>query len=319
MQHVGRRQTGTGTAGQRRSTHAALRDIRRISRGASPRAFTLVELVVVITVIILILAIAVPGLSAMNAEARLTSAQQMIQGTTREAYGLALESRTMTAVRFFPGEWDTIDPSQKRSPGGRQHLAVYSYFVNTLDFTGYFERAKDLASMTMPVDVWAAPLEALSVNSVTLSGTNYSGGTYDVTYYPFGPEFVLSGQVNQFRFDAARDAGGDGVDFLNADDFLIVCDPETGVRAGTPTPFRLRAFAPTPTGYDVDKDPATGNWYRRYSFSGVVTYHREPFVALPVGPTLPSDRQKLLQESGRAFMVHRFSGGLVEALQRPPQ
>ena len=268
---------------------------------SSLRGFTLVELVIVITVIILILAIAVPGLSAMTAEARLTSAQQTIQGMTTQAYYLALANRAMTAVRFFPGEWDTVDPSQKRVPGGRQHLAIYSYVGTTqdgtLNFTERFERAKDLTSTTLPEDVWTAPLEALSVSA----GPNWLTGPLCTT-------------PDTFTFDPNTA----GPNFLNTEDFLIVCDPQTGVRTGTPTPFRLRAYVPKfldgSWGYDADNNG--GVPYQRYSFSGVVTYRREPFTAL--GPIAPGDvRQRVLQESGRPFMVHRFSGGLLPGLQRP--
>lgn len=279
-------------------------------------------MILVVTVIVLVLAIAVPGLSAMNAEARLTAAQQTVQGMTTQAYNLALANRSMTAVRFFPSEWDTADPTQ-RSSAGRQHLAIYSYVGTmrddgSLSFGERFERANDLSSAVMPEDVWAAPLEALATYQVTLSGTNYAGNWYTAPYNPFGANFVLAGETGRFRFDAARDAGGDGTDFLNADDFLIVCDPQTGVRTVTPTPFQLRAFASGPAyGYETDSD-SSGNLYRRYSFSGVVTYRREPFLSLPGGAAAAgTDRQAYLRETGRPFLVHRFSGGLLPALQRP--
>ena len=103
-----------------------------------------------------------------------------------------------------------------------------------------------------------------------------------------------------------------------------MCDPETGVRTGTPTAFHLRAYVPSANYLAVGLDSSycefenTGpaDSYQRYSFSGVVTYRREPFTALsPIAPGV--DRQRVLQESGRPFMVHRFSGGLLPGLQRP--
>jgi type II secretory pathway pseudopilin PulG len=300
----------------------ALHDVGRW--GPTLHAFTLVELIIVITVIVLILAIAIPGLSAMGAEARLTAAQQTIQGMTTQAYSLALANRAMTAVRFFPGEWDTVDPAQQRVPGGRQHLAIYSYVATSeqenppgsgnfvIAFGEYFERAKDLSSAALPEDVWVAPLEALSAQG-TIAHTD---GTLDPPF-PLGQNFVLDGTAGQFRFNADR-AIGDGGDLLNADDFLIVNDPETGIRTSTPTPFRLRAYAPAPVAYDVDQDPTTSNWYQRYSFSGVVTYRREPFMSLPGGAAAAGvDRQNYLRDSGRPFMMHRFSGGLLPGMQRP--
>ncbi len=292
---------------------AGPRAVRRPLRACVPvclRAFTLVELIIVVTVIVLILAVAIPGLSAMGAEARLTAAQQMVQGMTTQAYSLALANRAMTAVRFFPGEWDTVDPAQKRGPGGRQHLAIYSYVTTsaqesgggwTIAFGEYFERAKDLSSTSLPEDVWVAPLEALSPTAVRPDGQSWLNGqpyTYATPSDFFDPNVP-------------------GTLFLSAEDFLIVCDPESGVRTGTPTPFRMRAYVPNFSGsWGYDADNNGGVPYQRFSFSGVVTYHREPFVAL--GPDAPGvARQNYLREAGRPFMVHRFSGGLLPGMQRP--
>ena len=292
-------------------------------------AFTLVELIVVVTVIILILAVAVPGLSAMNAEARLTSAQQTISGVTTRAFYLAMADRTMTAVRFFPGEWDVAD-KESQAPGGRQHLAIYSYVGKTsqelppgsgnffVSFGEYFERAKDLASVAMPDDVWAAPLEALSSQPAALLGPN----GWSQYYRSIGQDFVLDGQRGMFAFNAERASGNsDSGSFLNADDFLIVCDPETGARRGMPTPFHLRAYVPK-DGWRIDADTSDTNpadarhWYQRYAFSGVVIYRREPFVALGAAAS-GYDRQQYLQTAGRPYLVHRFSGGLTPGKQAP--
>jgi type II secretory pathway pseudopilin PulG len=260
----------------------------------------MVELIIVVTVIIIVLAIAIPGLSAMSAEARLTAAQQMIQGVTTQAYYLGLANRSMTAVRFCPGPWDA-DPNAPVADT-RQRLAIYNYVGTSaqegsggwsIAFGEYFERAKDLSSVAMPEDVWAAPLEALQV--------------------PAG-QFWLTGPLCTTPSTFTFDPNVPGANFLNADDFLIVCDPETGVRTGTPTPFRLRAFAPT-LGYEVDNN--AGVPFQRYSFSGVVTYRREPFAALGASAT-GAARQALLQRDGRPFMVQRYSGGLQSGLQRPP-
>jgi prepilin-type N-terminal cleavage/methylation domain-containing protein len=288
-----------------------------------PAGFTLVELIVVVTVIAIILVIAVPGLSVLNADARLTSAQQTINGVTTRAYSLALADRTMTAVRIFPGIWDVTGDSQAQAPADRQHLAIYRYVGITarekpgspgqfeIALSEYFERVRELESMRMPEDVWAAPLEALQTNG-TLRHTDGTTTTYD----QLGWKFVLDGKIGQFRYNADRKVG-DGTDFLNADDFLIVCDPQSGVRSGSPAPFRLRAYAHD-LQYEVDADPRDPNRhpYQRYSFSGVVAYPREPFVSL--GVAAGGDvRQDFLREKGRALMAHRFSGALFSGLQRP--
>ncbi len=284
--------------------------------------FTIVELVIVIAVIALILIIAVPGLSAMNADARLTGARQTINGVTTQAYYLALANRTMTAVRFFPGRWDTTADRTALNTG-RQHMAVYLYAGQTVRerqggfevaLGEYFVRAPGLESVALPEDVWAAPLESLQAAGLL---RHTDGRT--TNYAQLGRDFVLSGTLNQFRYNADRNPGlgsTDGGDFLTADDFLIVCDPETGVRAGPPRPYRLRAYAPA-CGYEVDADPNSANLpHQRYSAGGLVVYRREAFVAL--GSSADGQvRQDYLRTRGRPYLVHRFSGGLLSGTQSP--
>jgi hypothetical protein len=101
-----------------------------------------------------------------------------------------------------------------------------------------------------------------------------------------------------------------------------VCDPETGIRTGVPTSCHLRAYAPG-YGYELDyrdNRPLDENfWYTRYSFSGVVTYRREPFTAIAATPGGGQryERQEYLRRAGRAYLTHRFSGGLMPGAQRP--
>ena len=281
--------------------------------------FTLIELIVVITVIVLILALAVPGLSEMSAQARLTSAKQAVNGVMTRAYYQALADMNMTAVRFFPGQWDAADESWKGSSSDRQHMAIYSYAGTSeredgndlyIEYDERFQRTPDVRSVRLPRDVWVAPLEALSRDAMTLGRT---------TYNPFGSRFVLDGEVDRFAFNADRgNSGSDGGRFLNADDFLIVCDPQTGIQAGVPRAFKLRAFVPEmggAWGYDAEGD-GVARPYQRYSFSGVVVYRREPFAALGVDAS-GEERQGWLRETGRPYMAHRFSGGLMAGAQRP--
>jgi type II secretory pathway pseudopilin PulG len=293
-------------------------------------AFTIIELIVVVTVIIVILAIAVPGLSAMNAEARLTAAQQVINGALTQAYHLAWANRSLAALRLLPAEWDVQPDNAAAGRTGRQSLAIYSYVgTNVQENTSgggftigpkeYFQRAKEFNSALMPEDVWAAPLEALSVDSVNLTSSTTPG--FGFAYSPFGSSFVLDGQIGWFAFDANRlDNDTESGTFLNADDFLLVCDAQTGLRTATPTPYLLRANVPADHAAQWGPEPSPdlqhGPAYQRYSFSGVVTYRREPFAQLGTAAT-GIQRQTLLRESGRAFLAHRYGGGLVPGLQRP--
>ena len=273
---------------------------------ATRSAFTLVELVIVVSVIVLILVIALPALSAMNAEARLTSAQQTIQGVTTRAYYMALAERTMTAVRFYPAEWDAVaQPGQ--SEQGRQRAAVYRWVGSTVTPEGtalrlneYFARAGELESVLLPEDVWVAPVEALLLNR--FGSPNY------------GANVVLTGSIGTFQYDPPLLPGPQSM--LRADDFLIVCDPQAGVLGGRPRPFPLRAYSPLQN-YEVEPDPGqSGIQYNRYSAAGLVAYRREPFVALG-SAAQGVQRQTLLRTNGRPYLVHRFSGGLMAGEPRP--
>lgn len=269
-------------------------------------AFTLVELIVVVTVIVLVLAIGIPALSAMNAEARLTSAQQTIQGATTRAYYMALAERTMTAVRFYPAEWDAATKPGE-SQQGRQRVAVYRWVGSTvapsgtaLELSERFARAGELESVTLPEDVWVAPIEALAVNQY---------GTPN-----YGANVVLTGAIGLFEYDPPGSPGS--ANMLRADDFLVVCDPQAGVLGGKPRPFQLRAYSPLDN-YEVEGHPSQSTIkYNRYSAAGLVAYRREPFVALG-SAAAGTQRQTLLRTSGRPYLVHRFSGGLLAGEPRP--
>ncbi len=292
------------------------------------RAFTLVEMLVVLAVIGLILAFAMPALTAMNAEARLTSTSQMIQGTLTRAYYLSLSETALTAVRFLPAPWDVSD---KTGPGvaGRQRAVIYRYTGTSFDpntpgnvaFNEYFARATELPPVDLPDGAWVAPLEALSNESVTLMPDPGSGGFGTPPAYSlFGPNFVLDGRIavngdpNAFAYDVnRRNRNPDGLSFLNADDFMLVFDPRAGLRSGTPQTCRLRAYSPADK-YETDGDPKTSEpnkrYYQRYGFSGLIVYPREVFVTLGASAT-GQDRQAFLKTAGRPYMVQRFGGGLL--------
>lgn len=282
--------------------------------------FTIVELVVVIAVIVLVLAVAVPGISAMNAEARLTSASQLVNASMTRAYYLALGDVNMTAVRFLPGEWNADDEEGEQRAAGRQHVVIYSYTGVTYDASGtsidpyevsfndYFARRKESSTVELPEDVWVAPLESLSTAVAQVPWEKSPQTTVWQRYNNLGRDFVLSGEAGAFSLDAGNRSGSDAL--LNADDFLIVVDPKAGVYSGVPRSFRLRAFAPN-LGYEADRGPSDVP-YQRYAFSGVVVYRRKPFVELGNDP---AERQAQLRERGRPFMAHRYSGGLMAGMR----
>ncbi len=307
-----------------RGTHS--RGARRATAG-----FTLVELILVVAVIILVLAIAIPSLGSMGAEARLTAARQVINGATTRAYFLAISNQNMSAVRFLPSRWAVRDEEGEEERDNRQHLELYTWHTETFVDEGFvwresfFRRAEDFQPQRMPADVWAAPLEALQ-QSGGVRGTD--GVVYD-SGMSLGTNFVLNGLLGNFVCDADRYTGQENASaFMNADDFLIVCDPKTGVQAGPPTPYQVRGYFPEGTYGDTGGTEhyqavhgGNGYPYTRYSFSGVVTYHREPFAALGIGNEsmgIGAQRQGFLRERGRAYLLHRYGGNLITGRQRPP-
>jgi len=291
----------------------------------------------VITIIVLVLAIAIPGLARMHAEARLSAAQQQITSLMTRAYYAATTTRGLTAVRFMPAQW-TGDPNANPDESRRQHLAVYSYVSSLLreqppgsgffvtDIREYFERVTDIAPVALPEDVWIAPSDALGIRGSYV----HSNGVY-TPCNNLGQQFVLRGPVNQFRYVAdpvdspmpGYTIAGNQGSFLNADDFLIVIDSATGVRGGAPRPYRVKGYAPPASAPQSDGDgyEAAGKYnnyntqpFLRYAFSGVVAYRREPFVALGDDAV---QRQDYLRTNGRVLLANRFGGGLRAGLQRP--
>lgn len=302
------------------------------------RGFTLVELIVVITVIVIILALAVPGLTAMNNDAREKAAQQTINGLLMRAYYAAAASNTMTAVRFMPAEWDASDREQQSEIRGRQRMTVYSFTPTTdvenngsftVQFEEYFKRAKDIGSETLPPDMWVAPLEALTERKLTLADPNDISGR--VNHQNFGRDVVLygqpfSGDPNSFLPDGRNHQNAERT--MDADDFLVVFDPQTGLRSGTPQSWWMYAYDPRPANYrppgagpehagtrngGVVNFANIGAPYTRLSFSGLVLYGRENLVQAYKTDNAQG-MQNYLQANGVPLMIQRFGGGLVRGL-----
>lgn len=294
--------------------------MRDMDRTKPRAAFTIAELIVVITVIALLLAIAVPGLSKIGQDSRLSAARQAVNGALTNAYYSALADVNLAAIRFQPGEWDFDPAAEKGRPVGRQHLVVYSY-VNTssadpsdigrVRFGEYFQRRQRSVSVELPADVWAAPVEALDTNQRrdVFTQRNYAN---------FGRDFWLTGTRGNFALNAADPSA----DFLKADDFLVVFDPRTGLRGGPPTPLRLRAYDPVErVETDARGSGPTAVPYQRYSATGIVLYQRQQFVAQEqglAGQPLAAARQDWLRDRGRPYLVHRFGGGLVLGVEGRP-
>lgn len=291
-------------------------DSLRGVRPAPAAGFTIVELAVVVAVVGLILAIAVPGLRRMSEDARFSSAIQSINGTLQRAYYDAVADQNLAAVRIHPGAWDLDEQSNLTSDAGRQHLVSYRYVGATsreqppgsgnfvTEYGERFERRPGSNSVVLPPDIWAAPIEAWR---------DRRADPLDGSRNPLD-ESILAGEIGRFALDPVRS----GEELLEADDFLIVFDPQTGVRSGRAA-FQLKAYNPALNPPAEVFDDGTSNPNRprflRSSSEGVVIYPREPFAAL--GNTASGqDRQATLRRVGRPYFVHRLSGALVAGAQQ---
>jgi type II secretory pathway pseudopilin PulG len=285
-------------------------------------AFTMTEMVVVIGVIVLVLAMAVPGLNAMATQSRHSQATQVVNGALTRAHLAALADMSPTAVRFVPGAWDADESAEPQRPRNRQHIVLYSYvavpFVNpvtqSIQFREYFERRAGAASTQLPEDVWVAPAEALDDNrrEVPVNGL----ATPTRMFINLGADLVLNGRIDDGDdFSFRLDAGNPNENFFQADDFLIVFDPQTGLRT-TLSPLPLKAYDPL-SGQEKDRfridDPVEGNNppYQRYNFTGVALYGRSAFLSLGRQAGLGQVRQDWLKDNARPYLVSRFGGELV--------
>ncbi len=294
-------------------------------------AFTLIELLVVMSIIVIVLLIALPGLSAMNADMRQNAAVQQIQTVLSRAYHLAIEKSTVTAVRFVPANWDDA----KAAPD-RQRLVVYQYTAESERWDGsafktelneYFKRAQGIDAVELPEDAWVAPLESLAkAQSFRLRWDKPTQSPVTQTLIinnaiGLGRAFVLDGKLGNFAYDPID---GDGVNlFFNADDFIIVFDARNGLLAGSLRAWRMRAYSPI-TRDETDRDDPSGSptqFFQRVAFGGLIVYPREAFLAATVaGDSVETTRlrQDLLAEKGQPYIVNRFGGQLTPAGSAAP-
>lgn len=292
------------------------------------RAFTIVELLVVVGVIALILTIAVPGLGGMLQQVRQDAALRNVSSLMSRAYFTAAADANPTAVRVMPGKWDFSAIAEPNQASDRQHLVLYSMRGEYRDFNSgalrapgmlnsgyiqYFARTPGADALILPADVWAAPVET------TASA---------VANNPYGDVFAqgaLEGRLDTFGRNPESDT-----DFMDSEDFLLVFDPDAGLRS---SPGWLAGRAPRYTikTYDPNQVVSAGerigtgtvsnraNQYTRAAFSGVALYSRTAYRALDQSGNRPArwqDRHSWLQRNSRPYFVGRQGGGLIEATAR---
>ncbi|RMF72897.1 MAG: type II secretion system protein [Planctomycetota bacterium] len=281
----------------------------------------MIELIVVLGIIGLVLGIGLPAFNQMSRQSRKNQAEQLLNGAMLRAHVTAVSSRSLVAARIVPGEWTVRtedDLTTARALAGRQVVELYQYSfswadptdIEKVEFDERFERLRDVPPIVLPPDIWAAPAEAAKDPK---SGLN---NPYDWTA-------IVDGQIGRFEVDAARD----GEDFYDADDFLIVFDPQTGVQAsswpagsaGNPelrrSAWRMNAYDPVEEAV-IPYELQSGNTlnfsrpFQRFNFTGVAIYERQPFLDYTQG-LRPLDRQRWLRDFATVFYVNRRGGDLV--------
>lgn len=278
-----------------------------VRTAARPRAFSVVELIVVIVIIGLLLAIVLPGLAKMTSDARFSSASQSVQAAFTRAYVAAQADRNMTAIRFVPQDWELNPDADETEPTGRQQMVTYTYRTSTdlenrsgpagfhVEYRERLTRREGSQSVRLPANVWIAPAMTLERDSNGPTATAAD---------------LLAGDVGDFQLDPAANM------FYSPDDFLVVFDPQTGVRGGVSTGRRdaWPRFQMAATDMTTPASPQESDQVERFNFSGIVIYKREPFLALDASATA-DDRQDVLRRFGRPYFIHRYSGGLVMGSQ----
>ncbi len=302
-------------------TRPTARQAATVQTGPAPtlrrRGLTIVELIVVMTLIVIVLTLTVPGISSLVTDARRDETVQAINSALQRARNLAVQSRSYVAVRFVPGAWVLGEETDSTLDGRRQYLVLYQWQTASFDLEPKltpvmierFERVAGTPPIALPSQFWVAPLEAVQIGQ----DDNLS-------------DSILTGDIGTFEYSAVENDN----DFLYADDFLIVFGPEGRVvpgpqvrneqvadftRGQTGHLYRIWAYDPQED-RETHRDPSRSDWlgaepYERANFSSVIVYPREGFVGLGADAR-PDERRTYLAREAQPFAIHPRSAVLVD-------
>jgi uncharacterized protein (TIGR02596 family) len=202
---------------------------------ASPRAFTLLELLLVILILVLVTAFVVPAVGATLVAMRLRTAADMAVNQIASARQSAIALNRTVEVRFYrfaalgqPGEQPS-DPAT----GKFRALQVFQYDESGLAIAltkveqlpdGVIFDSGPLSSLlaTIPKKTFKAPLDAQV--ALPVCGTNYTCTTYQIL--PGGNTSLAAGQ---WYITVHNQNDGDAPPSLPKNYAAIQIDPASGV------------------------------------------------------------------------------------------
>lgn len=265
-------------------------------------AFTIIELIVVMAIIVALLLMAVPAFKTIHKRGQLGTSFLLIQSNLERA---RIESRSWHntfAVRVSPLEW--VQEPQPQSKN-KQILSTYIWTcstnkktynatdysdnnptinpVSSINFAEHFELRKGNQQFTpyvLPLNIGVAPIEA-ETNSQLLSG--------QIGFFSSDPENPL---------------------LIKSEDFIFMFN--NGVLCGNPY---KREIAP---GYNFIRDPypiwsynpttQRESYVKRYPTTGFIIYDREALMTAGINNVNGSTRQFLLNKFGIKYIVNPQNG-----------
>jgi prepilin-type N-terminal cleavage/methylation domain-containing protein len=293
------------------------------------RAFTLVEMLIVIGLILLIILIALPAFNAMSGSRSLEGAQNQISALLNRARMEAIGLQEHRGLLFY------IDPTTQRVTCALVAGTVPPSTTSGLGATVYLDLVPEREYLVLPAGVGvqtfsnAAPIPANSSGTVAAARRNEDG------YVGFN---YFQGDESNVKYGGVILFDGVGRVINDSYGFLIRTDDPDGAGPATPVPTELGRLLhnnpnynglTSPTPAVVPRKPQNQDVAMR-SQLGLALYDLNAFRGAnedPAGDPLrpdndpqgaytrdgPEDREETwLDQNGLPLLVNRFNGTLVK-------